>query len=118
LIAGFSHFRFERTFIAGANRHVILSAAAASEGSPLRRIFVVHLDDPEEVRFIDISRDGVEPDSGRPLLLPDGKLIFAYAGYLYAIQTRVPGLSKSSYPRGLGLGGNENRGYVEVPAAD
>jgi hypothetical protein len=117
----FSDFRFDDPVVAGADRHLILSARAtlADTNERFRRIYIVPVDEPENARTIDLVRDARgEFDTGTPLLLPDGKLIWAEEGRLEAIQTAVAGLSRSPYPRGLKLGGNENRGWVDVNAVD
>lgn len=115
-----SYTRIVQLLLAAADDVVIGSASYQFEGVEqyIRRYYVSSVSNLEELYSFDIRMDKDDQPSGSgsyaiPVLTPDGKLIVPVWGSVYAFQTGIAGLANSEHPRGLFLGGNENRMYVE-----
>ncbi|MFP4599776.1 MAG: hypothetical protein ACLFVJ_16070 [Persicimonas sp.] len=107
---------FTHDSVAVTDNHVMVGAkySLESEGS-IRRFHVFDTSAMTERETFDIHRpsDATASSSAiRPVVTPQGKVIVATWGWVFAVQTGFSGLADSPHPRGI-LGGNENRGYVQ-----
>jgi hypothetical protein len=115
-----SYSRIVQLLLAAADDVVIGSGSYRFDGDdqPVTRYYVYSASELEELYFFDIRLDEDDQPAGSgssaiPVLTPDGKFIVPLWGSVYTFQTGIAGLSNSEHPRGLFLGGNENRMYVE-----
>ncbi len=109
--------------IAGADDHVIMSLDAGwtdtnGERRSITQVLLVDLTEPNaEPTRVELEKPEIDRGTtsvSRPILTPDGKLVVSSWGYFFAIQTDISGLANAPYPRGVRLGGNDNRGFVPV----
>jgi hypothetical protein len=115
-LADYHYGRYSPGALAARNGSVLVQRNTRTSGDPNSAQSLMMMVDPlSGDTLASVTSPTPRSSVSAPLLTSSGMMIFIADGDLYGYQTDIPGLATTPHPRGLGVGGNENRGRVEPP---